>query len=171
MCLISRSSNNGTAPKKYIEKTIDGYTRIFNHKPSTKYKSPLEKGDHPDRDTIELLYDDGIQKYQFLIGLLQWLVSIGRIYIAVAVIPLSSYRSTPRIGHLRCAKILVSYLSKMKEVKLRFCVCLLDYSDISYVQYDWEILIYGVIKGYLPYDNPITLIYPVVMTHYIDVNL
>ena len=42
-------------PKKYIEKMIDGYTNICNKKPSSKYKSALEKGDHPEIDIIELL--------------------------------------------------------------------------------------------------------------------
>ena len=39
------------APKKYIKKMIGGYTHMLNKKPSSKYKSPLEKGDHPDLDT------------------------------------------------------------------------------------------------------------------------
>ena len=52
------------APKKHIEKMNDGYTNIFNKKPSSKYKSPLKKGDHPELDTTELLNDDGIQIYQ-----------------------------------------------------------------------------------------------------------
>ena len=40
------------APRKYIEKMNDGYTNIFNKKPSSKYKSPLEKGDHPEPQLI-----------------------------------------------------------------------------------------------------------------------
>ena len=62
------------APKKYIEKINDGYTNIFNKKPSSKYKSPLEKGDHSELDTTELLDEDGIHIYQSLIGSLQWVV-------------------------------------------------------------------------------------------------
>ena len=49
------------APKKYIEKMNNGYKNMFNKKPSSKYKSPLEKGDHPEVDTTELLDEDGIQ--------------------------------------------------------------------------------------------------------------
>ena len=51
---------------------------------------------------------------------------------------LYSYRSSLRIGYLERAKIVIGYLSKMKEAKLRFRVSLPDYSDISYVQYDWK---------------------------------
>ena len=40
------------APKKYAEKMIDGYKNTFDEKPSSKYKSPLERKDHPELDTI-----------------------------------------------------------------------------------------------------------------------
>ena len=39
---------------------FDGYTKMFDKKPSTKYKSPLEKGCHPELDITELLEEDGI---------------------------------------------------------------------------------------------------------------
>ena len=50
---------------------------------------------------------------------------------------ISSYRSTSRIGHLEREKIVIDYIFKKKEAKIYFRVSLPDYSDISYVQYDW----------------------------------
>ena len=32
------------APKKYIEKMVDGYVNMFGEKPRTRFSSPLEKG-------------------------------------------------------------------------------------------------------------------------------
>ena len=46
---------------------IDGYKHMFDKKPSTTYKSPLEKGYHPELDITEILDDDGIQKYRLLV--------------------------------------------------------------------------------------------------------
>jgi hypothetical protein len=43
------------ALKKYIEKMMMGYEQMFGEKPSTMVHSPLEKGDHPELDTSELL--------------------------------------------------------------------------------------------------------------------
>ena len=63
---------------------------MFNKKPSSKYKSQLKKGDHPELDTTELLDEDGTNIYQSLICSLQWADSIGRINIATAVISLYS---------------------------------------------------------------------------------
>ena len=79
------------APRKYIDKMIDGYSNMFGEKPRTRYSSPLEKGDHPELDTSELLDESGIQKYQSLVGSLQWAVSIGRLDITTAVMTLSGF--------------------------------------------------------------------------------
>ena len=51
------------APRKYIDKMIDGYFKMFGEKPKTRYSSPLEKGNHPELETSELLDESGIQKY------------------------------------------------------------------------------------------------------------
>ena len=103
------------APKKHIEKMNNGYTSIFIKKPSSKYKSPLEKGDYPELETAEILNEDAIKIYQSLIGALQWALPIGKIDIDTAIMSLSSHRSAPTIGHLERAKRVMGYLSKMKE--------------------------------------------------------
>ena len=36
--------------KKYMEKILQGFVRMFGHKPDIKIKSPLECGDHPELD-------------------------------------------------------------------------------------------------------------------------
>ena len=84
------------APRKYIEKICGSLERMFGHAPRQTVTSPIEKNDHPELDTSELLDDEWIQKYQSLIGALQWVVSIGRFDIQTAVISLSSFRAAPR---------------------------------------------------------------------------
>ena len=39
-------------PKKYINKMMDQFERMFGSKPR-EYTSPLEKGDHPEVDTSD----------------------------------------------------------------------------------------------------------------------
>jgi hypothetical protein len=64
------------APKKYIDKMIETYVRLFGSKPR-QYSSPLEHGNHLEiEDSKELELED-IKKYQSLIGSLQWVVQIG----------------------------------------------------------------------------------------------
>jgi hypothetical protein len=89
------------APRKYIDKLIASYERMFGSKPRTnKITSPLVKGDHPEIDDSKFLEEEGIQQYQSLIGQLQWAISLGRFDIAVAIMTMSAFRSAPRKGHL-----------------------------------------------------------------------
>ena len=52
--------------KKYITRLCDMYEKMFGEKPH-KYKSPLEKGDHPELDESDFLDEQGIAHYQSLI--------------------------------------------------------------------------------------------------------
>jgi hypothetical protein len=49
------------APKKYIEKMMMGYDQMFGERPLANAHLPLEKGDHPELDTSELLDQTGVQ--------------------------------------------------------------------------------------------------------------
>ena len=64
-------------PKKYIDKLADTYKRLFNEDPPKGYKSPLDKNDHPELDTSEILEGDMAAKYLTMVGQLQWLVTLG----------------------------------------------------------------------------------------------
>ena len=91
-CDYFRDKDNNLcyAPRKYIEKMIGDFQRLFGSKPK-EYTSPLEKGDHPELDMSELLGEDGIKIYQSLIGALQWTISLGRIDISTAVMTMSGF--------------------------------------------------------------------------------
>ena len=72
--------------------------------------------------------------YQSLIGALQWVVSIGRFDIQTSVMTLSSFRSSPRRGHLDRVKRIYGYLSKMRNALIRIRTDepdFLDYQRLS----------------------------------------
>ena len=108
------------APKKYIEKMVKTYERLFGEKPKQHYTSPLEKNDHPELDKSDLLDTDGIKKYQSLIGAIQWAVSIGRLDITTAVMTMSGFWVAPRKGHLDRVKQIYGYLLCFKEATICF---------------------------------------------------
>ena len=64
-------------PKKYIDKLADTYKRLFNEDPPKGYKTPLDKNDHPELDTSEILEGDVAAKYLTMVDQLQWLVTLG----------------------------------------------------------------------------------------------
>ena len=87
-------------PEKYIDRTEEAYVHHFGIKPVQKYRSPLQKGDHPKLVTTPFLDEKGKEIYQSLIGCGQWNISIGRFDTQSAFMLMSKYRSAPREGHL-----------------------------------------------------------------------
>ena len=158
-------------PRQYIERIVAQYERMFGSKPRTHYTSPLEKNDHPEEDTSELLDEVGVQQYQSLIGSLQWAISLGRFDITTAVMTLSSFRSLPRKGHLDRAKRVVSYIYRFKYAKVRFRTHEPDFSDLVIPEYDWSSTAYGTVREAVPHDAPTPLGKPVVTVSYVDANL
>jgi hypothetical protein len=63
-------------------------------------------------DCSPVLGDEGHQKYQMLIGMLVWIVTIGRIDVAPATSSLSRFTACPRQGHLDRALRVFGYLKK-----------------------------------------------------------
>ena len=159
------------SPTKYIEKMVDTYKKYFGENPKQNVTSPLERGDHPELDTSELIDSKGITIYQSLIGALQWAVSIGRFDIQTAVMTMSGFRVAPRRGHLERVKRICGYLSKMRNAAIRIRVEEPDYSDVPDFEYDWSQTIYGNVKEYKPSDAPKPLGKYVTLTHYVDANL
>lgn len=171
-CGFHRDSNNVLCqnPKKYIEKMLLNFEKMFGHK-AREYTSPLEKGDHPELDTSELLDSQGIKDFQSLIGQCQWAVSIGRFDIMTAVMTLSSFRAVPRRGHLERACRIIGYLSKMRHGMIRYRTELPDYSDLPETTGKWDLTPYFGAEELIPHDMPEPRGKPVTTTSYLDANL
>ena len=54
-----------------IEKLKETYGRLFNTEPSKGLKTPLEKNDHPELDTSEILEGCEVNHYLTMVGQLQ----------------------------------------------------------------------------------------------------
>jgi hypothetical protein len=156
---------------QYIDRMATEYERMFGCKPHTRVTSPLERNDHPETDDSELLDEDGIQRYQSIIGSLQWAVSIGRFDITTAVMTMSGFRSAPRKGHLERAKRIVCYLFRFKSAQLRYRTHEPDLSDVNQPTFDWADSIYGTVREEVPRDIPRPLGKAVVTVSYVDANL
>ena len=66
---------------------------LFNEDPPKGYKTPLDKNDHQELDTSEILEGDMAAKYLTMVGQLQWLVTLGRFDIHSQVATMSTLRA------------------------------------------------------------------------------
>eukprot|EP00978_Attheya_sp_CCMP212_P006884 scaffold16068_cov26-Attheya_sp.AAC.2 len=81
---------------------------------------PLPKSYKAELETTTLLNDDKASEYQQCIGILRWVVELGRIDIALEVSLLSSYLCALRKGHMEAVyNIFAYYLDKGGVVRPR----------------------------------------------------
>lgn len=97
--------------KKYLKEAIRRIEDMFE-KDLPKKDTPMADGDHPEEDTSTPLNDEFHRKYQMLIGILNWVVCLGRVDVAFAVSSLSRFSAAPRQGHLDRAFRVFGYLKK-----------------------------------------------------------
>ena len=149
---------------------VDQYEKMNGSKPK-EYTSPLEKGDHPEVDTSDKLDEEGIKKYQTMIGCLQWAISLGRFDIQTATMTMSRFRSAPRKGHLDRLKRIYGYLRKFSSAAIRIRVNEPDLNDLPDQDFDWCYSVYGKVKELRPRDAPKPLGKAVTTITYKDANL
>ena len=100
--------------KTYLTEAVNRIEALLG-KPLPKKDTPMVDGDHPEEDQSEILNDEGHQQYQMLIGMLNWVVCIGRMDIAFSVASLSRFSACPRKGHLERVLRVFGYLKKYKN--------------------------------------------------------
>ena len=90
--------------KKYVEKMLQSYERMFGSMPSNQYTSPLEQNDHPKMDESEPVGKDERAKYLSMVGQLHWLITLGRFDVMSATVTMARFRTEPCVGHLERLK-------------------------------------------------------------------
>ena len=104
--------------QKYVTRMLEN----FEHEegsPPPKYRLPLEKKYHPELDQSTPLDKIAIQKYQSLIGALQWCVTLGRFDIACAVMTMARFHVEPTQNHLEALCHILKYLHHTKDAAIR----------------------------------------------------
>jgi hypothetical protein len=99
--------------KKYLTEAISRIEAIFGNLP--KKDTPMVDGDHPELDESSPLNDDEHRQYQMLIGMLNWIVCLGRIDVAFSTSSLSRFTACPRKGHMDRVLRVFGYLKKYKN--------------------------------------------------------
>ena len=158
-------------PKKYIDKLADTYRRLFNGDPPKGYKTALDKNDHPELGTSEILEGDMAAKYLTMVGQLQWLVTLVRFDIHAQVATMARFRAAPRQGHMDRLKRIYSYAIRTKDYAIRFRTDQPEYSFLPGQDLHWTYSVYGNVQEILPDDMPEPLGNAVVNTTTMDANL
>ena len=85
-----------------------------------KAVTPMSSEYRPETDASDELDTDNITFFQEIIGILRWMIELGRVDIHVEVSLLSSYQASPRLGHLEQALHIVAYIRRKPKLTLYF---------------------------------------------------
>ena len=131
---------------------------------------PLPTSYHPELDCTAELDDKQAAYYQSMIGILRWIVELGRIDIGYEVSIMSSHTALPRVGHLQKVFLIFSYLKHNSNARIVFDP---SYPNIEYDRFpenDWE-QFYGNITEDLPHDMLEPLGREMIITVHVDADL
>jgi hypothetical protein len=106
----------GLSPSKYVFQAVKNCQVHLTDKLNGKYSiptrvdNPLPVNYDPSNDLSDILDPECSSFYQHLIGVMRWMVELGRIDIATEVSMLSSYLACPCDGYLENALHVMGYL-------------------------------------------------------------
>ena len=103
----------------------------------SRCNTPLKPRYRPEMDGSCELKDDGLQYYQELVGVLRWMVELGRVDILLETSLMSSHLVLPRLGHLEQFIHIFGYLKAHTNRKLAFDAAHPNIDERRFKRYDW----------------------------------
>ena len=101
--------------------------------------------------------------YQSFIGILRWIVELGRVYITCEV----SMMALPRTGHLNQLFHIFAYLNQRHNLEIVFDPTRTDIDETLFPEQDWRTL-YSNAKENLPPRTPDPRGFGFVMSAYVE---
>jgi hypothetical protein len=124
----------------YVKRDVADVVRTLDEvgqRLKTRVTTPMATGYRPELDAIPGLDERKTNYFQGLIGILQWIVELGRVDIMVAVAMLSRFLASPREGHLEQAFHIFAYLKAHYRSCLAFSACPSLVDEIAFHSFDW----------------------------------
>ena len=153
---------NGTkcwsfSSSQYVQaaiKNVEDYRERSNLGPLFKAKSPWTTNYRPESDTTPELTSSKASYYQSLIGVLRWIVELGRGDLAMEVSAMASMMALPREGHLETIFRMFSFLKTKHNGVMVFDPTEPDIDQSQFPTEDWSATPYGPCTEDIPYNAP-----------------
>jgi len=163
----------GLSSSKYVKEAIATVERYLaadetlSKQIKAKIRSPWPSGYEAELDTSEELQAKEATFYQHLIGVLHWIVELGRIDVIAEVSILAGYLCNPRDGHMDAALHLYGYLKQKHNARLVLDPSYPEIDQSKFIERNWDNY-YGDVKEELPPDMPEPLGKDVDLQLYVD---
>ena len=124
-------------------KNVEEYLRKKGKSLPAKASSPLSNNYRPEVDVTCELDSLDASYYQSLIGILRWIVELGRIDITVEASMMASCMALPRQGHLDQLYHIFAYLKLKHNSEMVFDPSEPDIDETTFEKQDWQHTVYG----------------------------
>jgi len=151
-------------------RNVEEYLQKKGEKLVVKAPTPLSNGYRPEIDLSPELEELDTAYYHSLIGVLRWIVEIGRVDICIEVSMMSSHLALPREGHLSEVLHIFAYLKKHHNSEMVFDPTTPVIDGNLFVKQDWSYSPYGCeeLVEELPDGMPTPIGQTMTMRVYID---
>ena len=128
--------------EEWLSKRGDGRWKL-----PSKVEMPMQLTYRPELGILPELSTEESSYYQSLIGVLRWIVELGRIDICLEVSMMSSHLALPREGHLEQVFQIFVYLKKYHNTELVYDPCDPVVNEHEFEQRDWMASEFGHLQG------------------------
>jgi hypothetical protein len=148
-----------SSPSKYVRASVDTVTKYLTNLGDERWSMPKKAsnpfpGDYePEMDTTPTLNPELASWYASLIGMLRWMVEIGRVDIITEVSKMASQMASPREGHLDALLHMFGFLRICHNSRMAY--------DPSYPTIDMDVFkpndwksFYGNVVESIPSNAP-----------------
>jgi hypothetical protein len=135
----------------------------------TTAKTPFPSNYRPEIDVTDELDADFCSRYAQLIGVLRWMIELGRIDIYYEVSVLSQYLASPRVGHLEAVYHVFAYLHKHDKSSIVIDPSEPEFDPTLFIDQDWSEF-YGDVEEEMPPKMPEPLGSAVTISVFVDAN-
>ena len=133
----------GLSPSKYVAQAVKNCEKHLIEKLNNCYQLPFRADNSfpldycPKMDTSDPLDSECSSFYQHLIGVMCWMVELGRVDIATKISLLPSHLAYPHVGHLEVAlHMVMGYLKQKHNTQLVFDPTYPTINKCSFPKYD-----------------------------------
>ena len=151
----------GMSASKYVQEATKNVEQFLmkkfdGRKLAKKASAPFLRDYDPITDTTKELDHELASYYQSQIGILRWMVELGRIDMITEVSLLASHIALPREGHLEAVFHIFAYLKNKHNARMVFDPTYRNIDQSKFIRCDWKEF-YGNIKELIPPDAPVPL--------------
>ena len=156
---------------QYVQGAVENVERYLKLKGKflpRKASTPLSAGYRPEIDTSKELAPSEASYYMSLVGILRWIVELGRVDITCEVSMMASMMAMPREGHLEQLFNMFGFLKSKHNAEMVFDPTVPDIDKSQFPRQEWGHTPYSGMREQLPPKMKKPLGFGFIITAYVD---